>query len=139
MMLASIANVTTFAQEWYLNKCQNKKHRHYFAKLRMSAYRLEIETARYSKKRLPPSLRICKMCTNSVCEDEPHFLLKCSKYEQLRKEMFSKIQEHYPNFSSICDKDKFIWLMSSADKIVIQAVAAYTFNSFEIRGNTNPS
>ena len=46
---------TTFHTESYLLECHNRMHRQYFAKLRLSAHKLHIETGRYcNSNRLSP-------------------------------------------------------------------------------------
>ena len=59
-----------------------------FAKIRISNSNLNIERGRYIK--LPVEKRICPLC-NIEPEDEIHFILKCPKLDECRKELFSNI------------------------------------------------
>ena len=62
-----------------LKKCD----RSVLTKLRISAHPLYIETGRYSKPPTPKEKRLCCSCRLFI-EDEKHFVLYCSKYEQYR-------------------------------------------------------
>ena len=50
-------------------------------------------------------------------ENEVHFLLKCSYYKEQRELYLDK---KYKNYNSLIDENKFIWLMISEDKFVIE-------------------
>ena len=77
---------------------------------------LEIETGRFTpiydktlkknRKRIP-SERICKLCDLGVCEDEVHFVLICTKYEDIRKAILDPILK-YVNCLSLNDKLKML-------------------------------
>ena len=57
-------------------------------------------------------------------ENEFHFLMKCSQYDQLRTEMFARIQAVDFSFSEISVQNKFIFLLTTqhAAKIVAQFI-----------------
>jgi hypothetical protein len=57
-----------------------------FVKIRISNSNLNIERGRYIK--LPVEKRICPLC-NIEPEDAIHFILKCPKLDECRKELFS--------------------------------------------------
>ena len=73
-------NYTTMLN--YLQVVSNFKHRKALSKLRVSDHKLNIEVGRHTKLSL--SERICTFCNVDI-EDEKHFLLKCTVYENLRK------------------------------------------------------
>ena len=110
-----------------------------FAKLRLSAHKLHIETGRYCKERLPPDKRTCSICNNGETEDEYHFIMTCPKYTDLRQNLFVAIDKLYPSFNRIDKNTKFIWLMANADEKIINLVAEYIFLCFQIRHNYSPS
>ena len=58
-----------------------------FARLRLSAHKLHIETGRYvdAANRKDLSSRICSFCTSKICEDGYHFVIKCMLYDVLDK------------------------------------------------------
>ena len=125
---------TSFVKEDYLTECHVAMHRQKFASLRLSAHKLQIEMDRYtSKNRLPPKLRICKICDLGECEDEMHFVMKCPRYSVLHHELFVKIIELYPFFATLNDDTKFIWLMANADGKIIRLFSAYIFSCFAQR------
>ena len=124
----------TFAKEEYLNVCHNKVHRQRLSALRLSCHKLQIEKDRYvSKNRLPPELRLCKLCDRGECEYEFHFVMKCPEYDPLRYNMFCKIRGIYPYFQTLNDDNKFIWLMVNLDDRIIKLFAAFVSNCFSRR------
>ena len=126
---------TTFVKESYLNDCTIKKHRQAFARLRLGAHRLQIEVDRYTtKNRIPPECRLCQICNSGVCEDEFHFIMKCTKYDLQRNMLFDHITDKYPFFISLSDETKFIWLMANADEKVIEPFVSFVYSSFLIGG-----
>ena len=111
-----------------------KDHRSAFTKLRLSAHKLEIEMGRYTsiKNRKEPKDRTCKFCKN-VCEDEEHFMVACSLYDDLREDLYNKIYEKYTFFKDYNQSKKFIWLMSNVDPVIMSLVSRYIFNCFSKR------
>ena len=56
------------------------------SKFRLGILHLRVETGRFL--RIPPEDRVCLMCNSGEVEDESHFLLVCSRYEQYRQNLF---------------------------------------------------
>ena len=69
-----------------------------FVKIRISNSNLNIERGRYIK--LPVEKRICPLC-NIEPEDEIHFILKCLKLDECRRELFSNISSVVPSFKRV--------------------------------------
>ena len=130
---------TTFTKEPYLTDCQNSAHRKSFAKLRLSAHKLQIETGRYSKERLPPDKRLCTICNNNECEDEFHFVMCCAKYSNLRQNLFQTVEKLYPHFKMLNNDSRFIWLMANADSKIINLIAKFIHECFQVRYKHNNS
>ena len=65
-----------------------------FVKIRINNSNLNIERGRYIK--LPVEKIICPFC-NIEPEDEIHFILKCPKSDECRKELFSNISSVVPS------------------------------------------
>jgi hypothetical protein len=61
------------------------------AKVRGGTNRLRIEKGRYTKEAVEE--RICQFCDSKQVEDEFHFMLECRAYEDLRDQMWSKVEE----------------------------------------------
>ena len=69
----------------YLDFVTIKKFRYAFTRLRVTSHRLELDAGQWHKpNRTPVSERKCFYC-NSL-EDEFHFVLECSLYQELRQE-----------------------------------------------------
>ena len=88
------------------------------AKIRCSDHCLEIEKGRH--RNTPRDVRLCKMCSDMAIEDEGHFLLKCKKYEHLRK-------EHHINTDNVTQ------LMNVENQ---ESLAQYLISAFELRQAT---
>ena len=97
-----------FKPEKYL-LLSNFEHRKNLSQFRISAHRLEIEQGRYTTLKTPVSSRICKQCNLNLVENEPHVLVICPKYANLRNTLFSKINNK--SFNQLSDSNKFNWLM----------------------------
>jgi hypothetical protein len=76
---------------------------------------LNIERGRYIK--LPVEKRICPLC-NIEPEDEIHFILKCPKLDECRKELFSNISSVVPSFNDMDEFQKFKFIISSFIRII---------------------
>jgi hypothetical protein len=83
-----------------------------FVKIRISNSNLNIERGRYIK--LPVEKRIYPLC-NIESEDEIHFILKCPKLNECRKELFSNISSVVPSFNDMDEFQKFKFILSSND------------------------
>ena len=120
-----------FQYENYLNDVHNVSHRRALTKLRTSSHGLHIETGRYTRPKVAPENRICLLCNASV-ENEAHFILHCSIYDEERTWLFKEIDKSCVNFASLDNDDKFQFLMS-AEGCIVRAVASFCFHAFEKR------
>ena len=78
--------------------------------MRNGTYPLEIELGRY--RGLSAENRTCKLC-KSEAETEEHFLLKCVKTDDIRRQMISDI-------SSVLQHDGIAFrTLSLADKLIV--------------------
>ena len=116
-----------FKPEKYL-LLSNFEHRKILSQFRISAHRLEIEQGRYTTPKTPVSSRICKQCNLNLVENEPHVLVICPKYANLRNTLFSKINNK--SFNQLSDSNKFNWLMCMEDMHIIRELAIYLSNMF---------
>ena len=62
-------------------------------------------------------------------ENEYHFIMNCSQYDQLRSEMFAQIQA--VEFFQMNDDAKFIFLLTTQS--VAKLVAQFIVNAFDAR------
>ena len=128
---------TQFKKEEYLH-LKSKNLRGTFARLRLSAHNLHIETGRYltGKDRKDPKDRICVYCDLNECEDEYHFVMRCPLYSEYRFNFMDKISREYCIFDHYCDEDKFIWLMANVDLKIIYEFTSYINKCFVKRKHT---
>ena len=111
--------------EPYLNLNMNKNTIKHLTRLRLSAHKLNIETARYVKAPKETRLeqkKLARKCTNcnlSCDEDEIHFLLECDKYYRIRTAFLDKVYESCSNTRHLNKEQIFIWLMSNEDKAIL--------------------
>lgn len=61
------------------------------AKIRGGTNRLRVEQGRYLKEALAE--RVCRCCNKGEVEDECHFMLECTAYDDLRDKMWTKFEE----------------------------------------------
>lgn len=87
----------------YLNvniSVKDFKLRQQLTKFRISNHVLEIEIGRHNK--VPAHNRICLKCNLHV-EDEKHFLLYCSHYQDIRDEFLSSVSDGSCDLSNFND------------------------------------
>ena len=52
---------------------------------------MRIEQGRYEKEQV--NERVCRLCASGSVEDESHFMLQCSVYDDLRNIMWTKFEQ----------------------------------------------
>jgi hypothetical protein len=77
--------------ESYLLTDRYRKGRCFFTALRTGSNRLRIETGRWKRPKEEERERVCMTCMSGEVENEKHFLLDCSMYDDLRKTLFYDI------------------------------------------------
>ena len=68
---------------------RDHKLRKVISRFRLSSHSLEIEKGRHCRPKIPASERKCNVCKNNEVEDENHFLMSCSGFDNLRQEYFN--------------------------------------------------
>ena len=85
----------TFKHSWqkeqYLVLNLRKNERSLLCQFRFGILPLRIETGRYVGENIDQ--RICQFCNRNVVETEPHFLLECDRYSNIRNNIFGNITE----------------------------------------------
>ena len=129
---------TDFRREEYLS--QNKSIRSSFTKLRLSAHKLHIETGRYKNvnEKLKPQDRVCDYCSQNKCEDEPHFIMHCNLYDELRTVFFHDIIDKFPMFKDYDRDMQYIWLMANVDEFILNKLTKYVQCCF-VKRNESPT
>ena len=93
----------SFEMQSYLTKVRIQKNRALLAKFRSGSHWLRVETGRHEN--LERCQRTCKLCSNSVVEDEHHMIFDCKAYVELRKE-FQHLFEGADAVNQVMDKDE---------------------------------
>jgi hypothetical protein len=110
---------TSFGIENYLNILLCKTSRSCLTKLRISAHKLRIESARYGRDRLERHERTCQLCDLNEIEDEFHFVLKCRVFKELRTKF---IKRYFYTHTSMY---KFLELLKSSNKPTLINLCKY--------------
>ena len=120
-------NYTTMLN--YLQVVSNFKHRKALSKLRVSDHKLNIEVGRHTKLSL--SERICTFCNVDI-EDEKHFLLMCTVYENLRKKSFGDIVLDLSYFQEATMMTQFQILFNPRGRVAVH-IARFVYNAFKLK------
>ena len=99
-----------------------KSHRIAYVRLLTSSHHLRIETGRWERPPLLQELRFCDQCHK--IEDEYHFLLECTKFTDLRKELIPKYYWKRPSMFKCVNQ-----LTSNRRRIVCN-LGKYIYNAF---------
>ncbi len=67
----------------------NRQHRAASFQFRCGVLPLKVEAGRFQD--IPAEYILCTMCEENAIETESHFLLYCSKYNQLRYQLFTNL------------------------------------------------
>jgi hypothetical protein len=118
-----------FRREIYLNEVENKNHRRYLTKFRISVHNLEIEIGRYKNK--PRDERLCSGCLK--VKIEVNFLFECNSYSTLRDDFTNSISSIVPNYLKLNNDQKLIYLMTCEDKNILRPTSLFIFNCFKKR------
>ena len=94
-------------------------------------YTYNIEVGRYT--RTPVNLRTCNICSSSDIEDEFHLMCVCSKYSDIRNNLFEAISKFVVNFDTLSLEEKILMLLSSQQSDVNLLVVDYVNKCFEVR------
>ena len=128
---------TNFECESYLENIKYYKYRIALTKFRTSSHMLEIERGRHTNPITPVNLRLCHIC--KVVEDEYHFLMECSIYDNDRLRLMTNIANKFPPFIDLSMYHKFVFLLSFNDPQIHTWVAKFIYNSFSLRSTLTNS
>ena len=74
--------------EPHISRVKNKYYQRAPMRLRVSAYKLNIEIGRHRRPYIPRQQRLCLHCNFGEIDDEIHFLLKCNFHAEARHSLF---------------------------------------------------
>ena len=103
------------------------------AKFRISAHCSEIERGRYCRPLVPSEKRLCKFCSQNVCDDKCHFLISCDFLYNERSYLFKDIMADNKNVADLSNIEKTLYLAKSSGKIAFK-VTKFCYISFDGRG-----
>ena len=124
----------------YTRQCLPFILRKRLSQLRLGCLPIRIESDRYTRPIVHRDLRYClqpkcKNVANNLddnlkdVENEFHFLIVCSQYDNLRSVLYSKIES--PSFPSMTDQNKFVYLLTTQS--VAKIVAQFIVDAFDDR------
>ena len=123
-----------FGFENYIRDVNIRTDRIIISKMRISNHRLAIETGRFSKT--PRNERLCLFCKAnnnfSEIEDEQHVLLRCSRYIEIRRDLFDRIRKCCPRIDLLNDENKLMYLLNSSGS-TIKDVARFFHSAYKAR------
>ena len=99
-------------REDYLVNIRNTRLRQTLTKFRLSNHKLMIERGRHLRPKLDIEERICPVCQEGV-EDETHFLVRCTFYEELRKPLLEHCVQVTPQFELYSEEEQFVSIMTN--------------------------
>lgn len=103
------------------------KFRIALSRLRCSVHELNIETGRHYN--IPQENRLCSLCNAYEIEDEFHFIMTCSLYDELRHTYLPHLDNTVKNVEA------FIRLMNSTEAITM-CLAKFIYYAFKLRKET---
>ena len=85
----------------------------------------------YSIIKLDRSERLCDKCSAGSVEDEQHFLIECSKFNEYRNNLFQTVNCNNKNFSKLDNFQKFFWLLTNEDSNILHKMGLYLHEHLE--------
>ena len=116
--------------EPYLTLSFSMKHKKAISRFRLSNHTLMIEKGRHLK--IEKIKRTCYFCKEKV-ENEEHFLLNCPQYCPQRKILENVCTENCIRYRNLTEEQKFIFIMSNENEMIIKALGKFLTDSFNIR------
>ena len=115
--------------EDYLKTIRNPAHRISMTKLRLGVHTLRIQTEKYENRGAPIPVegRTRLVCNRGYIQDEQHFLMYCSGYDNIRNELHSLVSTHDVFFTNLNDQDKVRYLLSLENETTSKIVGKYTY------------
>lgn len=119
--------VSNVELQFYLQKCIPVIARKWITRIRLSSHNLCIETGRFYG--ISRNSRMCIMCDKNVVEDEFHFILQCTNYNDIRKKFIKKYYWTRPSTY------KLVQLLSVENTKELCNLGKYLLYAFKCRNN----
>ena len=117
--------VDGFHIQYYLTKSLSMQCIKFLSKYRLCSHKLNIESGRFIQR--VRNERICNLCDQNDIEDEFHFILKCPKYDALRRRY---IKRYYYTHSSVF---KLVQLLSTQNVKELSNLGKFLKYATELR------
>ena len=117
-----------FSLASYLCKPIKLMYKKTLARFRLSSHNLNIEQGRY--RNIHRDQRICESCNLNDIEDEFHFILKCTLYNDFRRELIKPYYFKRPNVF------KLIQLLTTENMKELNKLGKFLFLSMKRRNAT---
>ena len=101
-------------------------------KFRLSDHTLAMEEGRRKRPFVPREQRMCPLCSLEV-ENEIPILVYCNKYDFTREPFYQKLADVFPEFISLDELGKFVYLMSQEDDKITEQIVTLIYNMLEMR------
>lgn len=99
-----------FSPELYVTSRLPRSQRSLVAQLRCGILPLAIEVGRF--KNTPEENRLCVLCDLGEVENESHFLLYCTHYDDLRESLFLEVKRQISEIFWYADDQKLLCLFN---------------------------
>ena len=109
-----------FCSEPYVYMILPRSHRSAMAQFRCATSPIRLETGRYEG--LAVEARICPLCKNGV-ETELHVPLECPSYNEIRKDLFSKLAASFNGFYVFSKTKQLSIILSCSDETLVRLCA----------------
>ena len=117
----------SFATSNYIELLPNKQFREALCRFLTSSHCLRVESGRWQRNpNIPRDQRFCFNCPSKI-EDEYHFVLECSLYNDIRLQLIPRYFRTRPSMY------KFIQLLNSNKKKQMLCPAKYIYKCFKLR------
>ena len=111
---------SSIGKEDYLDRFLSIQQRSALARFRCGSFPLAVELGRYRRPVIPLEQRTCRLCNSGHIENEEHFLIQCSEYNDIRSNLFGPL-----NINDVTDEFKRIMKHSDPKIISNYIISAY--------------
>ena len=89
------------------------------------------QAPRHFKFKIQQEERICPLCKNGA-EDEIHFVMKCTQFEELHAKMLQLVENKYVAFKSLNDEQKLFDLFTNPGGFLYGTMVGVLVVSFRV-------
>ena len=124
-----------YTMEHYLSRVHINQIRNIITKFRVNAHKLRINSGAYEHNGgpIPTDERICKFCNLNIVENETHFIIQCTKYQEIREIFIKNISVHNKQFSTLTIKEQTLYILNSNNEDVYNLVGKFLLDIYKIR------